>query len=98
MARATRSEEAERDFDAIIDRMSGTNPEKAGEFAALVAAQCDIVAAHPKMGRSRESLRAGLRSFVVDRCVFFYRITDDGILIVRIIHGSQDADSIMRDE
>ena len=98
MASATRTPAAEQDLDAILARLNTSSPEKAEAFAALVNARCAVVAAQPKMGRLREEFAPGLRSFVIDRCVFYYQITDGGISIIRIIHGSQDADAIMRDE
>ena len=98
MASAIRSVVAELDFEAILERLDRSSPEKAREFAALVNARCAVIAAQPKIGRPRDELSPGLRSFVIDRCVFFYRITDDGITISRIIHGAQNADAIMQDE
>jgi toxin ParE1/3/4 len=43
------------------------------------------------MGRPRDDLRQGLRSFVTGRYVVFYRISPDGIEILRALHGSRDA-------
>jgi toxin ParE1/3/4 len=42
------------------------------------------------MGRSREELAAGLRSIVLKPYVVFYRPLDDGIELIRILHGKRD--------
>jgi toxin ParE1/3/4 len=44
----------------------------------------------PEAGRSRDELGLGLRSFAVGKYVLFYTIIDDGIAIVRVIHGARD--------
>lgn len=48
------------------------------------------------MGRLRDELTEGLRSFPVGRYVIFYRIVQDGVEIVRVLHGARDLDSIFR--
>ena len=44
----------------------------------------------PGMGRGRDEVRKGLRSFPVDQFVVYYGSVPDGIRIVRILHGSRD--------
>lgn len=44
------------------------------------------------MGRSREELAPGLRSFPVARYVVFYRTGHRGIEIARVLHGARDLD------
>ena len=42
------------------------------------------------IGRNRSELLDDLRSFVAGSSSIFYRPTDDGIYILRIIHGARD--------
>jgi len=44
----------------------------------------------PKIGVEREVLLPGLRSFLVESHVVFYRLQNRRIEIVRILHGKQD--------
>ena len=44
----------------------------------------------PEMGRRRDDIRTGLRSFPKGHHVIFYRILADRIRIVRILHSRQD--------
>lgn len=50
----------------------------------------------PHLGRSRDELITGLRSTLVDPHVIFYNVTSDAIEIIRVVHGSEDVESIFR--
>lgn len=50
----------------------------------------EMLSNHPKMGRARDELKKGLRSFPVHRFVIFYYPLKDGVDIVRILHGTRD--------
>lgn len=77
---------AERDLDTALD------------FTTRIQLACDNLANMPEMGRAREELAKGLRSLVVGRHTSFYRLTDDGVEIVRILHGARDVLQIFGDE
>jgi toxin ParE1/3/4 len=44
----------------------------------------------PLVGIERSDLSPGMRSLPVASHVVFYRLTDDGVAIVRVLHGRQD--------
>jgi toxin ParE1/3/4 len=44
----------------------------------------------PGMGRKRDDLGKGLRSFPVKKYLIFYRQAKDDIEIVRVLHGSRN--------
>ena len=46
---------------------------------------------NPRLGRSAERLRPGLRRFEHRSHAVFYMQNEDGILIVRILHARMDA-------
>ena len=48
------------------------------------------LAVNPKMGRRAEQLARGLRRFEHQSHVVFYQQSDDGVLIVRILHSRVD--------
>jgi toxin ParE1/3/4 len=48
------------------------------------------LAAHPELGRKRDEIRNGLRSFIKNRHIIFYRIFKSHLIIVRILHCSRD--------
>lgn len=53
---------------------------------------CARLADRPELGRSREELAPGLRSFPVARYVLFYRSLGEGIELARVLHGARDLD------
>jgi len=60
------------------------------EIGRIVAAIDDF----PLAGRSRDEIRAGLRSLAAGLQVVFYRLNEDRPEIVRVLDGRQDIDEI----
>lgn len=57
------------------------------------------VACNPTLlGKRRDKIRPGYFSYHVGRHLFFYRIADEGIEIVRILHDSMDVKRHFPDE
>ena len=54
-----------------------------------------LLASHPYAGRLRDDLRTGLRSFPVGQYVVIYRIQDQDVLILHVVHGHRDIDSLI---
>jgi plasmid stabilization system protein ParE len=51
-----------------------------------------LLAAFPEIGRPRDELRPGVRSFRLRRFrhLLFYRLTQDSIVLLRFLHGARD--------
>jgi toxin ParE1/3/4 len=64
------------------------------EIGKVVAAIAD----YPLAGRSRDELRAGLRSLAASPQVVFYRLREDRPEIVRVLDDRQDIGEIFSDE
>lgn len=47
----------------------------------------------PELGHVRDDLYPGCRAFTAEQHVIFYRITENEIVISRVLHGSQDPTS-----
>ena len=60
--------------------------------------QFRLLATQPMMGRTRDELTPGVRSFPFGRYVIFYMPLDDGIDVIRVLHGSRDIDTVFRPE
>ncbi|XWK91565.1 MAG: type II toxin-antitoxin system RelE/ParE family toxin [Phormidium sp.] len=56
--------------------------------------QCKLLADFPNIGRNRDDLQPGLRSFPVDSYLIFYRQMAGGIEIVRFVSGYRDLEAI----
>jgi toxin ParE1/3/4 len=51
-----------------------------------------LLSQFPRMGRARDDLRPGLRSFPVGQYVIIYTIEDEDVGILHVFHGRQDID------
>ncbi len=50
-----------------------------------------LLARHPYLGRARDDLRLGLRSFPADDYAIIYRVGEhDVVLILHVVHGGRD--------
>ena len=49
-----------------------------------------LLSQFPYMGRARDDLRAGLRSFAVGQYVIIYAIENEDVEILHVFHGRQD--------
>ena len=47
---------------------------------------------NPKLGRSREDVRAGYRSLRVNQHTVYYMLTPSAIRIIRVLHAQMDPD------
>ena len=72
-----------------IANESGSAGAADGVIEALTA-RFYLLAQHPYMGRARDDLRPGLRSFPVGQYVIIYTIDDEDVQILHVFHGRQD--------
>lgn len=72
---------ARSDLSEIWDYIADDNETRADAFVDLIDQKFQALASQPKMGRARDELVEGLRSFPVGRHVIFYRVLPGGIEI-----------------
>ena len=95
MARLTITAHARADLYEIHSYIAKDNPKAAGHFVKRLRFKARQLAETPGMGRSRaEDLRPGLLSFPVGQYIIFYCEQPDGIVLIRIIHGSRDLNTL----
>jgi toxin ParE1/3/4 len=85
---------AKSDLVEIWDYIADDSEARADDFIETVDRKFQSLASRPNMGRSRDELAEGLRSFSVGRYVIFYRPISEGVEIVRVLHGSRDLNAI----
>ena len=86
--------EAEADLADIHDYIAEDSPSRAKEFITLLRRKCEPLCDHPRLGRARDDLRPGLRSFPVGRYLVIYRVREDAVEIVNFVQGSRDVDAM----
>ena len=84
------SDVARSDLDEIWLYIAQDNLDAADKFIRAIVSRFPKLAAMPLIGRQREELSPRLRSFPVSRYVIFYRPIENGIEIVRVLHGARD--------
>lgn len=79
------------DLEDIFDYTANEHgPDQAFEYTKAFDDIFDKLADNPKLGRERSEIKTGLGSIVKQHHIAFYRIQDNTIHIVRILHGSSD--------
>jgi toxin ParE1/3/4 len=81
---------AQADLDSIWDYIAADSPAAADRLLERFQETFARLARHPLMGRARDELRPGLRSFSVRKYVVYYRFFEGRVIIVRVIHGARD--------
>jgi toxin ParE1/3/4 len=85
---------AKTDLAEIWDYIADDSEARADAFIETIDRKFRALAGRPDMGRVRDELETGLRSFPVGRYVIFYRPIPEGVEIVRVLHGARDLDAI----
>ena len=87
---ASLSPAAVRDHEEIWLYVAADKPGAADRLIDALTERCQALARNPHMGRERDELREGLRSFPHGRYVIFYRIGEADVQIVRVLEGERD--------
>jgi len=84
--------EAERDLDDIayyIARETGSI-DIAERLIDSITSRFYLLASHPRIGRARDDLLAGARSFPVGNHVIVYDLDGGDVRILRVAHGRRN--------
>lgn len=92
MGEVERRPQAVRDLHEIWDYIAQDNPDAADRLLRLFDEKLRFLSDAPGIGKSREDLGPGLRSFVVGEYVLFFRPIAGGIRLVAALHGRRDID------
>ena len=57
-----------------------------------------LLGTHPRAGRRRDDLRPGLRGFPVGEYVILYRLDENDAVILRVMGGRMDIESVLQNE
>jgi toxin ParE1/3/4 len=91
MAKLTFAPAADTDVAEIAAFIARDNPSASRRWVQVVRERCLLLAASPDVGEVRRGFGvAGCRSVSLGNYVIFFRATDDGVEIARIVHGSRD--------
>jgi len=84
---------AKADLSDIWQFIAEDSDDQADAFIDLIDQKFQLLAQQSGLGRRREELAEGLRSFPVGRYVIFYLPIPGGVQIVRVLHGARDIEA-----
>ena len=84
---------AKTDLAEIWEFIADDSDAHADAFIDLIDQKFQVLAQQPGIGRRRDELADGLRSFPVGRYVIFYLTVPGGVQIVRVLHGARDLET-----
>ena len=90
MLKVFRTAAAEVDLLDIWSYIARDSTRAADGLLDSIAAACNVLADNPAAGRLREELAPNLRSIAVGKYIVFYRPAQNGIVVIRILHGARD--------
>lgn len=91
MAKAELTHEAERDLiDIYLRGIECFGRTAAERYAEALGAKVQTAAENPSFGADYGFARPGLRRYECVSHAIYYRVTADGILVLRILHGRMD--------
>ena len=85
------SEIADKDLEGIFDyTFDEFGFDQAEKYLLEIEEIFQNLIANPQIGKKRDEIKQDLYSFPKDNHIIFYRILDNHIRIVRVLHGSRD--------
>ena len=85
------SEIADKDLEDIFDyTLDEFGFDQAEKYLLEIEGIFQNLIINPQIGKKRDEIKQGLYSFPKDNHIIFYRILDNHIRIVRVLHGSRD--------
>lgn len=97
MTRVTFKPSARLDLREIWDFIAAQDGvEPADRFTAFMEEKCRLIADTPHIGRARDDLVSGLRTFPTGDYVIAYHETEYGIDVLGVIHAARDFPTLFR--
>lgn len=99
----TKRPQSERDIEECFVYIGEENLDAGVHFLVAVEESLEFVAKMPLIGSPREFRSTRLRNMRVwpvkefEDYLIFYRPTDDGIEVLRVLHGKRDIEDIFTD-
>ena len=91
------AKEASLDLDEIVDYFLVRNINAGERFIREFNQKCQNIAQFPNIGRSYAKFDPRVRGVPLDGYIIFYRVFEDSVVIVRVVNGYRDLESIFTD-
>jgi len=95
MGRILLTRQAEEDLLEIWSYVADDNPAAANDLLDDIDATCAKLPGAPHSGRLREELAPNIRSMPVGNYVIFNQPEEDGVVVIRVLHGARDLPGLL---
>lgn len=85
--------QAKDDLREIRLYIAQDDRQAANRLIKTIRDKLQLLCQQPGVGRTRDELRPGLRSFPVGRYVIFYKPAEGGIEVLRVLSAYRDVDT-----
>ena len=98
MPEVTLSNQARQDLFAIWEYIAEDNSAAADRVLDTLDARMQLLADHPLLGPARPDIARDLRYLVSENYLILYRVLDDVVDIVRVLHGARNLRALFKDD
>lgn len=98
MSRVLRRPKALEDVLDVWEYIAEDSLVIADRWVEQLDQQLYLLSTQPMLGRARDELSPGIRSFPFGRYVLFYEPLPDGIDLVRVLHAARDLSQGLPDQ
>ncbi len=98
MKRVRLSRLAKADIDDIWLHVARNDEDAATGLVRKLLEKCQSLRQSPDRGSPCPELAAGLRRLAVGNYLIFYRVTESGADVARVLHGARDLMKLFQDE
>lgn len=90
MTQIVYASEAEEDLNEIWAYIASDNQDAADRTIDNIIKKAKALLSHPRLGRQRDELAAGLRCLYIGNYLLFYRLSGADIEVARVLHSARD--------
>lgn len=90
--------EAKADLEEIGDRIAERNPARAVTYVQELRERAHRVGEFPRAGPPRPQWGEDIRIAVYGKYLIVYRVRDETVQILRVVHGARDLDALFEAE
>src|SRR5947207_9386812 len=90
--------EAEADLEGIGDKIAERNAARAVTYVRELRERCLGIAEFPHAGPPRPQWGEDIRIAIHGKYVIVYRVRDETVEVLRVVHGARDLDALFADE
>jgi toxin ParE1/3/4 len=94
MARVVRTFPARDDLRQIWLHIANDNLTAADQFIDEIERMLILLARNPQIGQAVDRYRVGLRQFTVGKYVLYFESVEEGIRLVRVLHGARKIEEL----